>query len=114
MKNDQLVIVEPEGSGGGSGDFKLARCTLEGFSDAVKPVGELFVYVLDDKMYIGIDETLTDGIQIVLYGQTPEEISVSDVENCTFSGDCVFTPRPSGGKLTVTGDFTITYNGGGE
>lgn len=110
-ENNQLIMLEPEGSGGGGeiGDFKLATCTLSGFSSGdLLPGGSGFVYVLEDAMTIADNETFFNGMQIVVYGETPTEIEVNGVENCVFSGDCEFTPGPGGGVLAVTGDFTIT------
>lgn len=109
-EDDRLVLLEPEGGGGGdSGDFKLATCTLSGFSSGdLLPGGSLFVYVSEDAMTIANNQTFFDGMQIVVYGESATEIEVTGVENCVFSGDCNFTPGPGGGVLAVTGDFTIT------
>jgi len=106
-ENDQLIMLEPEGSGGGDSDFTTAKLTVVGAP--TPPV----VNTMDAACIAG-DVLITQialnpgSYDIVLYkGKYYADIDLDDYD---LAGDAVFDSEAE--SVLITGDATLTYKGG--
>lgn len=107
-EDDRLVLLEPEGGGGGDSDFEIAVMTVVGSPDGLIPNMDA-INVNDDSIYADLNP-IPGTYNIVLY-KGSQTIEISD--NYTVTGSAESDPDEPGTYI-VTGDFTITYSGGGE
>lgn len=110
-----LADVNVEG-GGGSSDLSTAIMTISGFPDdefLQVPGGKaVSVIYINSRLGIttsGIDEVLSNGTYDVVLYQGSQMALIDDTSDCTVSGDA--TLDAGSGRLTITGNFTIAYNG---
>lgn len=110
-ENNQLIMLEPEGSGGsGDSDFTIATMTVVG-----EPTAGLIPQVrainITDNVLIDYLEAVPGTHSIVLYRGSQQGVYIP--ESYTVTGSAELVPNETD-VYKVTGDFTITYVGGGE
>lgn len=108
---DILGVVgsyEPEAP---ASDYSTANVTIEASGEYVDNL--ILVLIVDDKLYI------TNGpdvgtFQTILYkGEGMALYNDLDLSNISVTGNATLNTTTAPGRITITGDCTITYNGGG-